>query len=116
MVKFSNFETMEDKHKEQQLNIELNEETAKGNYSNLSIITHSNHEFVVDFIQVMPGMPKAKVNSRIVMTPQTAKRLLQALSDNVQRFEATHGPIKSDEGFPGGGTPPFSFGPPTTEA
>ncbi|MFN5620445.1 MAG: DUF3467 domain-containing protein, partial [Flavobacteriales bacterium] len=66
----------------QQLNIELNEEVAQGIYSNLAIITHSPAEFVVDFIRMMPGVPKAKVQSRIILTPQHAKRLMMALKEN----------------------------------
>lgn len=91
-----------------QLNIELSEETAEGIYSNLAIITHSSSEFVLDFIRVMPGVPKAKVKSRIVMTPQHAKRLLRALSDNISKFEAANGDILDGEGFPG---IPMNFGP-----
>lgn len=71
-----------------ELSIELTEEIAEGIYSNLAIITHSNSEFVLDFIRVMPGIPKAKVKSRIVLTPDHAKRLLHALQDNLNRFEA----------------------------
>lgn len=95
-----------------QLNIELSEEIAEGIYSNLAIITHSNSEFVVDFVKVMPGVPKAKVKSRIVLTPQHAKRLLAALTDNVQKYEAVHGPIKETEGF----GIPMNFGGPTAQA
>jgi len=86
-----------------QINIELAEEIAEGIYSNLAIITHSNSEFVVDFIRIMPGVPKARVKSRILLTPEHAKRLLGALSDNVEKFEAINGRIKiQDEpiGFP----------------
>lgn len=83
--------------KEGQLSIELSEEVAEGTYSNLAIINHSPSEFVVDFINVMPGIPKAKVKSRIVLTPQHAKRLLKAMQDNVARFEAQHGEIKNVE-------------------
>jgi hypothetical protein len=98
-----------------QLNIELTEDVAEGIYSNLAIITHSNSEFVVDFIKVMPGVPKARVKSRIVLTPQHAKRLLAALKDNLSKFEAVHGTIKSDGG--GGTTPfPMNFGGPTAQA
>ncbi|MCO6460648.1 MAG: DUF3467 domain-containing protein [Saprospiraceae bacterium] len=82
---------------ENQLNIELNEEVADGIYSNLAIITHSHTEFVVDFIRVMPNIPKAKVKSRIIMTPQHAKRLLHALRDNIGRFEQSHGVIQDVE-------------------
>ncbi|MDZ4752454.1 MAG: DUF3467 domain-containing protein [Flavobacteriales bacterium] len=80
--------------KKPQLNIELNEEVAQGVYSNLAIITHSPSEFVVDFIRVMPGVPKARVQSRIILTPQHAKRLLKALSENVNKFESQHGKIQ----------------------
>lgn len=86
-----------------QINIELSEDIAEGIYSNLAIITHSNSEFVVDFIRIMPGVPKARVKSRIILTPEHAKRLLTALSDNVEKFEAVNGRIKiQDEpiGFP----------------
>ena len=95
------------KTKEGQLNIELSEEVADGTYSNLAIINHSVSEFVVDFINVMPGVPKAKVKSRIVLTPQHAKRLMKALADNVIRFEKAHGEIKDYEQPP----IPMNFGP-----
>src|SRR6187401_3300700 len=94
-----------------QLNIELSEEIAEGIYSNLAIITHSNSEFVIDFIKIMPGVPKAKVKSRIILTPQHAKRLMRALTDNVMKFEQIHGAIKDTEpGFP------MNFGGPTAQA
>ena len=83
--------------KEGQLNIELNEEIAEGIYSNLAIINHSPSEFVVDFVQVMPGVPKARVKSRILLTPQHAKRFLRALNDNVKRYEQQHGEIQDIE-------------------
>ena len=86
-----------EENKNQQLDIELSEEIAEGIYSNLAIITHSQSEFVLDFIKLMPGVPKAKVKSRIVLTPQHAKRLAKALAENVQRFENTHGKIKELE-------------------
>ena len=104
---------MEDKTNNNQLNIELTEEIAEGIYSNLSIITHSNAEFVVDFVKVMPGVPKARVKSRIVLTPQHAKRLLSALADNVGKYEAVHGTIKQSEGM---GGMPMNFGGPTAQA
>ncbi|RMG21887.1 MAG: DUF3467 domain-containing protein [Bacteroidetes bacterium] len=81
-----------------QINIELPSEVARGVYSNLAVISHSNAEFVLDFIQVLPGTPKAEVRSRIIMTPQHAKRLLKALSDNVDKFEHSHGEILLGEG------------------
>ncbi len=95
-----------------QLNIELSEEVAEGTYSNLAIINHSASEFVVDFVKIMPGMPKAKIKSRIVLTPQHAKRLQKALADNVAKFEAAHGEIKDVE------QPaiPLNFGGPTAQA
>jgi hypothetical protein len=98
---------------ENQITIELNEETATGIYSNLAIITHSNAEFVCDFVQMLPGMPKAQVKSRIIMSPGNAKRLMRALIDNIQKYEQTLGVIPEDE-IPG--TPPMSFGTPTTQA
>ena len=102
---------MEDKN-QNQLNIELSEEIAEGIYSNLAIITHSNSEFVLDFVKVMPGVPKAKVKARIVLTPQHAKRLLAALADNIGKFEAIHGTIKQTEGL----GIPMNFGGPTAQA
>jgi translation initiation factor 2B subunit (eIF-2B alpha/beta/delta family) len=82
---------------ENQLQIELSEEMAEGIYSNLAIITHSNSEFVLDFVNMMPNTPKARVKSRIILTPQHAKRLLKALADNVKKFEAANGMIKDSE-------------------
>lgn len=102
---------MEDpkKQNQNQLNIELNEEVAQGTYSNLAIITHSSSEFVVDFVRVMPGIPKAGVKSRIILTPEHAKRLLVALQDNVKKYEAQHGNIKMSQG-PDHNMPPIGFG------
>jgi len=97
---------------EGKLNIELTEEIAEGIYSNLAIISHSNSEFVLDFIKVMPGLPKAKVKSRIMMTPQHAKRLMRALQDNIAKFESIHGGVK-DAGQP---QFPMNFGGPQGEA
>jgi Protein of unknown function (DUF3467) len=82
---------------ESQLNIELSEEIAEGIYSNLAIITHSNAEFVIDFIRVVPGLPKAKVKSRIILTPEHAKRLLTALQDNIEKYESANGRIRVQE-------------------
>ncbi len=95
-----------------QLNIEISEEVADGVYSNLAIITHSNSEFVLDFVRVMPGVPKAKVKSRILLTPQHAKRLMRALADNIQKFEGVHGQIRETE-MP---EIPMNFGGPTAQA
>jgi hypothetical protein len=87
----------EEQTQQQQMNIELGEDVAGGTYSNLAIITHSNSEFILDFIQVMPGVPKARVKSRIILTPQHAKRLMKALKENVTRFESANGPINDTE-------------------
>lgn len=95
-----------------QLNIELTEEIADGIYSNLAIITHSNSEFVIDFVKVLPGVPKAKVKSRILLTPQHAKRLLAAMQDNIAKYEAVHGTIKQTEGI----GIPMNFGGPAAQA
>jgi len=82
------------------INIELSEETAEGVYANLAMIAHSNSEFVIDFIRLMPGVPKAKVKSRIVITPEHAKRLLNALNDNIQKYENSFGLIKKTDEAP----------------
>ena len=97
-----------------EIQIELKEEIASGIYSNLAIITHSPSEFVIDFVRMMPGMPKADVKSRIILTPEHAKRLLYALKDNITKFEAAHGPIKNVEMM----TPimPMNFGGPAAQA
>ena len=97
----------EDQNKNGQINIELDESVAEGTYSNLAIINHSVSEFIVDFIRIMPGVPKAKVKSRIILTPQHAKRLTKALADNILKFEKVHGEIKDYEQPP----IPMNFGP-----
>lgn len=97
-----------------QINIELNEEVAQGTYSNLAVITHSASEFVVDFVRIMPGIPKAQVKSRIILTPEHAKRLLNALEDNVNKYVSVHGPIKEVKGS--GPVMPMNFGGPTAQA
>lgn len=89
----------------QQINIELGEKEAQGVYSNLAIITHSPAEFVIDFTRVVPGVPKAKVQSRIITTPQHAKMLMKALQDNIEKFESRFGEIKID----GQANPQFGF-------
>lgn len=96
-----------------QINIELSEDIADGIYSNLAIITHSNSEFVIDFVKVMPGMPKAKVKSRILLTPQHAKRFYLALKDNISKFEAANGLIKQTDNTHNF---PMNFGGPTARA
>ena len=98
--------------KQNQLNIELPEDIAEGVYSNLAIIAHSNSEFVIDFVRIVPNAPKAKVKSRVILTPQHAKRLLAALADNVKKFEKQFGPIGEDRsGDKGPNFPPMSFTP-----
>ncbi len=98
---------MSDQKQQQKINIELPEEVADGIYANLAVINHSASEFIIDFIKIMPGVPKAKVKSRIILTPQHAKRLVMALNDNVKRFENAHGTIKD---YGKAGIPPINFG------
>lgn len=92
---------------ENQINIELSAEVAEGIYSNLAIISHSSSEFVLDFIRIMPGLPKAPVKSRIILTPEHAKRLLYALQENIAKYEQQNGKIKIDENS---FIPPFPIG------
>jgi len=96
-----------------QLNIELPEDIAEGVYSNLAIIAHSNSEFVVDFVRIVPNAPKAKVKSRVILTPQHAKRLVAALAENIQKYEKQFGPIGETGGGGNKGPqfPPMSFTP-----
>ena len=95
-----------------QLKIEITEEVAEGSYANLAIITHSNAEFVIDFVNVMPSTPKSKVKSRIIFTPMHAKRFMKALEDNIGRYEAANGVIKDLEQI----EIPMNFGGPTAQA
>jgi hypothetical protein len=107
---------MEKKQPQQnQINIELDEQTAQGTYSNLALITHSPAEFIIDFIRIMPGIQKAKVKSRIILTPEHAKRLLMALKENVSKYESVHGPIRMAEGS-SGPIIPMNFGGPPAQA
>jgi len=94
---------------DQQINVELSEEVAEGIYSNLAMIAHSNSEFVIDFIRLMPGVPKAKVKSRIIVTPDHAKKLLSALKDNIEKYEAAFGKINQSGEAP---QFPISYGTP----
>jgi len=103
----------ENKKKPNQLNIELPEEVAEGTYSNLAIISHSNSEFVVDFVRLLPNVPKAKVKSRVILTPTHAKRLLKALADNVKRYEAQFGAIADTDPS---SFPPMNFNTPKAQA
>lgn len=103
----------QDKGAANQINIELPEEVAEGIYSNLAIISHSQSEFVVDFVRLMPNVPKAKVKARVILTPQHAKRLMFALQDNIKKFEAQFGRIEEPE-VPS--MPPMNFSTPTAQA
>ncbi|MDN6279623.1 MAG: DUF3467 domain-containing protein [Psychroflexus sp.] len=96
-----------DDSKRKKLNIELDEDVAQGIYSNLVIINHSPTEFVLDYVNVMPGTPKSKVRSRVILTPQHAKRLLKALNDNIAKYENRHGKIEDEERQ----NIPLNFGP-----
>lgn len=96
----------------QPLNIEISEEIAEGTYANLAIITHSNAEFVIDFVNVMPGTPKSKVKSRVILTPMHAKRFMKAMVENIERYEAAHGPIGDMAQI----EIPMNFGGPTAQA
>ncbi len=102
----------DEQNPQNQINIDLPEDIADGIYSNLAIITHSNSEFVIDFIKMLPGLPKAKVKARIVLTPQHTKRLLMAIKDNIAKYEAAHGAIKVDEAT----AYPLNLGGPTAQA
>lgn len=80
-------------NKENELNIELSNEVAQGSYSNLAIITHSSSEFILDFVRMLPGIPKPQVTNRIIMTAEHAKRLMFALQENINKFETQFGEI-----------------------
>ena len=86
--------------KQNQINIELSDEISKGKYANLAMIAHSSSEFVIDFIQLMPGVPKAKVNSRIIITPEHAKKFSVALNDNISKYEQKYDKIKDFNELP----------------
>ncbi len=103
---------MEQSPQANQLNIEISEEVAEGTYANLAIITHSHAEFVIDFVNVMPGTPKSKVKSRIILTPQHAKRFMKAMTENIVKYEAVNGDIKDLEEI----QLPLNFGGPTAQA
>ena len=105
---------MNEQTQNKQINIELTDDVAQGIYSNLAIITHSSSEFVLDFVRVMPGVPKAGVKARVILTPEHAKRLLFALQDNIAKYEATFGSIKHAD-TPTGNFP-MNFGTPTAKA
>jgi ribonuclease BN (tRNA processing enzyme) len=102
----------QEQQSQNQINIEISEEVAEGTYANLAIITHSHAEFVIDFVNVMPGTPKSKVKSRIIFTPQHAKRFMKALIENINRYESTNGGIKDLEEV----EIPMTFGGPAAQA
>ena len=77
-----------------EIRIDLSEEIAQGTYSNLVVVTHSPTEFVLDFVRMMPGTPSAKVKSRIILTPDHAKRFMRTLQDNIKKYESMHGEIE----------------------
>jgi len=104
----------QDNPKNPSFDIELNEEIAEGTYSNFAIITHSQSEFIIDFVRMMPGVPKGKVKSRIILAPQHAKRLLMALGDNISRFEEAFGEIELHD--PQETNIPLNFGGQTGQA
>lgn len=93
---------------QKQLQIELKEEMAQGVYSNLAMITHSSSEFVMDFISILPGMAKAQVKSRVIMSPEHAKRLMLALQENVAKYENSFGEIDLGRQQKGTYMPPVS--------
>jgi len=96
-----------DKTKKNNINIELDENVSQGTYSNLVIVNHSPTEFVLDFINVMPGVPKAKVRSRIILTPDHTKKFINALNENLIKYEKVFGKIKNSRRE----VLPISFGP-----
>ena len=111
-LSFIKFLFMADQNMPNQLNIEISEEVAEGTYANLAIITHSHAEFVIDFVNVMPGTPKSRVKNRIILTPFHAKRFMKAMIDNVKKFETANGTIQDMESV----EIPFNFGGPAGQA
>ena len=92
-----------DTNEKKQISLELKPEIAKGSYSNLAIITHSHSEFIIDFATMLPGLPKPEISNRLIMTPEHAKRLLNALADNISKYESQFGQISM------GGEPKGTF-------
>lgn len=105
---------MENNQKQNELSIEIKPEIASGNYSNIAIITHSTSEFVIDFARLLPGVPKAQVATRVIMTPENTKRLFMALKANLEKFESQNGEIRTDK--QGGINIPMGFGSNTPKA
>jgi len=115
-------ENQENNNQSKQINIELKEDVAQGLYSNLAIINHSSSEFVVDFVRVVPGVDKAEVKSRVILTPEHAKRFMQALQENIEKYESQYGKITRPDGSGSGsnsndfGGLPLNFGGPAGQA
>lgn len=105
----------DDPNKKNQININLSEEVAQGIYSNLAVINHSSSEFILDYIRVMPGVPQAEVKTRVIMTPEHAKRFLNALQDNIEKYEKAYGEIEVKKQGKGPDMP-MNFGGPTAQA
>lgn len=88
---------MENSNQPTQIQIELSEDVAQGTYANLAIIAHSSSEFIIDFVRLVPGVPKVKVQERIILSPENAKRLLYALQDNIVKYEEQFGTVRTDQ-------------------
>jgi hypothetical protein len=101
-------EQAQNPEQQNQINIELPEDIAEGIYSNFAIIAHSNQEFIIDYVRLMPGIPKARIKARIILTPQHAKRFIRALAENVKKYEQQFGVIEDNDSIPY----PMGFGPP----
>ena len=87
---------MDNKKQEQGLQLELNEQIADGVYSNLVIVSHSDSEIIFDFARMLPGKPKARIHSRVILNPKNAKLFLNAFQDNIDKYEKKFGAIKAD--------------------
>ena len=115
--KVNNFKYLcRDMENDNKLNIELSPEVAKGSYSNLSIITHSSNEFIIDFLKLLPGIPKAIVSDRIIMTPENIKRLSHALAENIGKYESKFGTIELHDQEPGIPNVPTGFNNPNVKS
>jgi len=102
---------MSNKRQQKNINVELREQEAEGIYANLALITHSASEFIIDFARLMPGLPKARIHARILMTPQNFKNLHRAIAENISKYEAQHGTIQMQ----GQGIGSVNFEEPITE-
>ena len=111
VLKNKSIKMSKEKIQQNKITIDLPEDMAEGTYANLAIIAHSQAEFVVDFVRTMPNVPKAKVKSRVILTPSHAKRLLHALTDNIKKYESQYGPIDLGKGGGGMQFPPLNFTP-----